>query len=61
MLTILIIAGIVVLLLVVLAVVPFGDSGVSRAKENGRWSGANGTPRLHYDPEKRFKPPPDGS
>jgi hypothetical protein len=56
----LIIVGIIVVLLVVLAVVPFGSSGVSYAKENARWSGANASPRLRYDPENRFKPPVDG-
>jgi hypothetical protein len=53
-------AVVLVVLLVVLAGAPFGDSGVSRAKENAVWSGGGVNPRLRYDPEHRFEPPPDG-
>lgn len=60
MVTALIIAGAVVLFFIVLATVRFGDSGVSRAKENAYWSGGAGpNPRLRYDPEARFTRPPD--
>jgi hypothetical protein len=59
--TVLVIVGIIVLLLIVLAVVRFGDSGVSRARENAYWQGGAGpNPPLRYDPEQRFKAPPDG-
>jgi hypothetical protein len=56
----LIVVGIIAVLLVILAVVPFGASGVTYAKENARWSGANASPRLRYDPERRFEPPAGG-
>jgi hypothetical protein len=57
-LTVLIIGVVVVLLLIVFAVVQFGDSGVSRARENAYWKGGTGpNPPLRYDPDARFKPP----
>lgn len=60
MLTIVIIGGVVVLLLVVFAFVQFGDSGVSRARENAYWKGGSGpNPSLRYDPDARFKSPGD--
>jgi hypothetical protein len=61
MVTALIILGAVILLLVIVATVRFGESGVSRARENAYWSGGAGpNPRLRYDPEARFKRPPGG-
>jgi hypothetical protein len=60
-LTILIIVAIIVVLLVVFAVGPFGESGVSRARENAYWKGGAGpNPPLRYDPDARFEPPADG-
>lgn len=58
--TVLIIVGVVVVLLGVFAVVGFGDSGVSRARENAYWKGGTGpNPPLRYDPQRRFEPPAD--
>jgi hypothetical protein len=58
--TVLVIGAVVVLLLVVLVVAQFGDSGVSRTRENAYWKGGTGpNPPLRYDPESRFKPPAD--
>jgi len=57
--TVLIIVGVVVLLLGLLAAGRFGDSGVSRGRENAYWKGGPNPP-LRYDPERRFEPPPDG-
>jgi hypothetical protein len=60
MLTVLIAVGIIVLLLIILSLVPFGDSGVARSRERAYWTGgASANPRLRYDPEARFDPPSD--
>jgi hypothetical protein len=56
-----ILAVVVVVLIVAFATVQFGESGVSRAKENAYWKGGAGpNPPLRYDPEARFEPPPGG-
>jgi hypothetical protein len=61
MLIALAIVAVVVLLVIVLAKVQFGESGVSRAKENAYWKGGAGpNPPLRYDPDARFDPPPGG-